>query len=180
MKQDTGGWRNKILDAAEIEFTLRGIDSTPELIAERAGVDDETFHRIFQDKQALLDALLDRFLIHMETVALSDSNDFSAFEFIEQIAHNYVTSPVLSEYFHSAVSENKTVYLARERFIQIAEKCLNCGAQKDMLRHDLVTEDFTLIFSMLWAILYGRNLKERKVIRERVLSFLYTGLLSNR
>jgi AcrR family transcriptional regulator len=180
MKRNKDDWCKKILDAAEIEFTLRGMSISPELIAKCSGTDDVTFYQNFQNKQALLDALLDRFLERMEAAAFRDRDDFSAFKFIEKIAHNCVSSPVLSAYYHSVLCDTKAVNLARERFTLIAEKCLSFGAQKDMLRPDLVAEDFPLIFSMLMTILYGRSLKERNFLMERVLSLLYSGLLSNR
>lgn len=178
MRRDAIERRQKLLDAAEIEFALRGISTPLESVAERAGVGPGTFYRNFPDRQALLDALLDRSLTRMESRENDTESVYSTCELVENIAHNLVTSPVLSEYWRSAGRDSRMATLARERFIRIAERCLADGAKNENLRHDLVAEDLPLISSMLGAILCGRDFKEREKIKERALSLLYTGLLS--
>ncbi|UYP72458.1 TetR/AcrR family transcriptional regulator [Pantoea dispersa] len=178
MRRDAVVRREKILDAAEIEFSLRGISTPLESVAERAGVGPGTFYRNFPDRQALLDALLDRSLTRMESRENGTDSIYSTCELLEHIAQNLVTSPVLSEYWRSTGRDSKAANLARERFVSTAERCLAKGLKKENLRHDLVAEDFPLISSMLGAILCGRDLKEREKIKERVLSLLYNGLLS--
>lgn len=178
MRRDAAERREKLLDAAEIEFALRGINTPLELVAGRAGVGPGTFYRNFPDRQALLDALLDRSLARMEFKENETDSDYSPCVLIEHIAQNLVTSPVLSEYWRSAGKGSMAANLARERFVRTAERCLADGLKKENLRRDLVAEDFPLISSMLGAILCGRDLKEREKIKERVLSLLYNGLLS--
>lgn len=178
MRRDAAKRREKLLDAAEIEFSLRGISTPLESVAECAGVGPGTFYRNFPDRQALLDALLDRSLSRMEFRENETNSVYSTCELVEHIAQDLVTSPVLSEYWRSAGRGSKAANLARERFVRTAESCLADGSKKENLRHDLVAEDFPLISSMLGAILCGRDLKEREKIKERVLSLLYTGLLS--
>lgn len=177
MRRDAALRREKLLDAAEMEFGLRGISTPLEYVAERAGVGQGTFYRNFPDRQALLDALLDRSLARMEFKQSEEGCEYSACALIEHIAQNLVISPVLSEYWRSAGRESMAANLGRERFIRTAAKCLSDESGKGNLRHDLVPEDFPLISSMLGAILCGRDLNEREKIKERVLSILYTGLL---
>lgn len=178
MRRDAALRREKLLDAAEIEFGLGGISIPLESVAERAGVGAGTFYRNFPDRQALLDALLDRSLARMELKQGEAGDEYSACDLIEHIAQNLVTSPVLSEYWRSAGRGSVAANVGRERFIRTAANCLAKGLGKENLRHDLVPEDFPLISSMLGAILCGRDLEEREQIKERVLSILYTGLLT--
>ncbi|MDE8756984.1 helix-turn-helix domain containing protein [Pectobacterium polaris] len=177
MRRDAALRREKLLDAAEIEFGLRGVNTPLEAVAERAGVGPGTFYRNFPDRQALLDSLLDRSLTRMELRQSEETGHYSVCALIEHMAQNLVTSPVLSEYWRSAGRESGAANLGRERFIRMAAKCLGDELGQGNLRHDLLPEDFPLISSMLGAILCGRDLKERENIKERVLSILYTGLL---
>jgi len=177
MRRDAVERREKLLDAAEIEFALRGINTPLESVAERAGVGPGTFYRNFPDRQALLDALLDRSLTKMELRKNEPDDNNSTCALIEHIAQNLVTSPVLSEYWRSTGRGSEAANLARERFIDTARRCLINGAKKENLREDLVAEDFPLISSMLGAILCGKDRNERESIKERVLLLLYSGIL---
>lgn len=177
MRRDAVERRERLLDAAETEFTQKGINTPLESVAERAGVGSGTFYRNFPDRQALLDALLDRSLARMENQLIDDGRSKSVYDLIEHIAQSLVMSPVLSEYWRSAGRTLEVANLARERFIRIVDRCLKAESSECHLRSDIVAEDFPLISSMLGGILCGRDMKEREKIKERVLSFLYTGIL---
>lgn len=177
MRRDVAERREKILDAAEEVFTLLGIYTPLEAVTERAGVGSGTFYRNFPDRQALLDALLDRSLIRIETQLKDGEVENSICILIENIAQSLVISPVLSDYWRSTGRTSVVVNQARERFIRIAEKCLQNDSIHGRFRTDLVAEDFPVISGMLGGILCGRNLKEREKIKERVLSILYAGIL---
>ncbi|WP_316675434.1 TetR/AcrR family transcriptional regulator [uncultured Tolumonas sp.] len=177
MRRDAVERRARLLDAAETEFTQRGINIPLESVAERAGVGIGTFYRNFPDRQALLDALLDRSLARMENQLIDDEKAKSVYDLIEHIAESLVMSPVLSEYWRSTGKTQEAANLARDRFIRIADRCLKAEPNEGHLRSDIVAEDFLLISSMLGGILCGRDMKEREKIKERVLSFLYTGIL---
>lgn len=177
MRRDAAERREKILDAAEEVFTFLGIHTPLEAVTERAGVGSGTFYRNFPDRQALLDALLDRSLIRMETQLTNNEIENSICVLIEHIAQSLVISPVLSDYWRSTGQTSVAINQARERFIRIAEKCLKNNSIAGKFRTDLVAEDFPVISGMLGGILCGRDLKEREKIKERVLSMLYAGIL---
>ncbi|MDG0800216.1 TetR/AcrR family transcriptional regulator [Pectobacterium polaris] len=178
MRRDATERREKLLDAAEMAFSNRGINVPLEEIAERAGVGAGTFYRNFRDRQALMDALLERSLDRMEQKMREVPLSEAPLYLIEYIADCLVEGPVLSEYWRTEGKNTDTANRGRERFMVIADRGMREAVASGLIRHDLSPADFPLISGMLGAIMSGRDRAERILIRERLLCLLYRGILS--
>jgi AcrR family transcriptional regulator len=94
MAWDTEATRQRLRDAALVEFAARGFDGTTvAAIAARAGVNKERLYTYFGDKQALWDLVLSTELerlaadVALAGVTLDDIGEFAGATFDYHVAH---------------------------------------------------------------------------------------------
>lgn len=91
-KRDTSKKRNAILDASIICFTEFGFDNTSmDLIARKADASKRTLYNHFENKEALFQAVIRRFLIEFSLNEIADYQpDVPVAEQLAQIIDHYI------------------------------------------------------------------------------------------
>ena len=177
LRIDAAARREQILDAAEVVYSEHGMTVPLELVVQQARIGRATLYRNFPDRADLIQALLGRSLqaLQDEANGLADRND-ALFVLLERMANNIAQSAPLVDYWRAVEPSNELIGLARQRMAQIFKHPLQRAIQAGLCRADLQLLDLPLIAGMLGAALRGTSPAERRVLAERALDLLRTGL----
>ncbi|MBL8267453.1 TetR/AcrR family transcriptional regulator [Steroidobacter sp.] len=149
-RADASNNRELLLDAARELFLAQGTSAPLDLIATRAGVGRATLFRNFPDRQALLDALLDRSLDQFETRAQSLRDDPDALlKLLQYCSEHILANGPLVEYWQAMDLRGPALQAVVTRYLNIFSRPLRKAVAAGLCRPDLRLPDILLLSSLL-------------------------------
>lgn len=176
-RPDAATRRAQLLDAADAVFTEFGVNAALDLIVERAAVGRATLYRQFPDRQAILQALLERSARRLAEKAqnLGDAPD-AFFTLLAYLAERTVRSPALSDYWRTASLNDPRFAAARQQVWAAFGPALARAKAEGLVRADVQRRDISLLSGMLGAALRGDTDTERRRLAKQALELLRRGL----
>lgn len=179
LRADAERNRGRILAAAARVFAERGLDVSLDDIAAAAGVGVGTVYRRFPDKDALIDALFEAKIAHVEAVArqaLEIEDPWDAFEaFMRAVCRLQAEDRGLKEALLARDRGRDRVAMARERIAPIAVQLLRRAQEAGVVRADLGIFDVPLMHFTVGS-LAERTRDVAPGYWERMLTILLDGL----
>ena len=169
--------RAQLLDAADAVFTAHGVNAPLELIVAHAGVGRATLYRQFEDRNAILLALMERSVqrLHAKAQSLNAAPD-AFFLLLEYLAERIVRSPALSDYWRSTSLHDPRFAPARQMVAETFMPALERAQAHGLVRSDVHPRDIPLLSGMLGAALRGSSDAERLRLARQALSIIRRGL----
>ena len=176
-RPDAATRRAQLLDAADAVFTEFGVNAALDLIVERAAVGRATLYRQFPDRQAILQALLERSAERLADKAhsLGDAPD-AFFTLLAYLADRTVRSPALSDYWRTASLNDPRFAAARQQAWNAFGPALARAKAQGLVRDDIQLRDISLLSGMLGAALRGDTDAARRRLARQALELLRRGL----
>lgn len=169
--------RAQLLDAADAVFTAHGVNAPLDLIVTHAGVGRATLYRQFEDRNAILVALLERSVERLQARAQEISTRPDAFFLLlEYLAERIVQSPALSDYWRTTGLHDPRFTPARQKVLQIFAPALEHAQAHGLVRRDIRAQDVSLLSGMLGAALRGSDHAERMRLAQQALDLIRRGL----
>lgn len=179
LRSDAALRRDHILEAARDVFSEHGVNAPLDLVVERAGVGRATLYRNFENRSALLEALLDRSLQVLEDEARRQAGREDAlFLLLERLALNIVESAATVDYWRAMNPDDSVIAAARQRVTELFRDPLRRAIDAGLCRSDLQLSDIHLIAGTLGTGLRGTTPSERREQSRRTLDLLLWGLRS--
>lgn len=171
--------REELLEAAIQVFRTHGINAPLQMVIDAANVGRATFYRNFEDRRALVIALMEQAL---ERLALR-AEAFSQYEdgFIRLIENHVYNLPYLTalmEYWR-VIDRNDPImvdiYARRDAILQpLIDQAIRHG----VCRPDLTTKDYAMITAILRTSFQGLTDKEQQQLAQRAIELLLNGIRS--
>lgn len=176
-RPDTETRRTQLLDAADTIFTTHGVNAPLELIVAHAGVGRATLYRQFEDRNAILLALLERSVqrLHDKAQHLHDQPD-AFFTLLNYLAERIVRSPALSDYWRTTSLHDPRFAPARQLVANTFTPALERAQKHGLVRADVLPRDIPLLSGMLGAALRGSTEAERLRLAHQALTIIRRGL----
>lgn len=153
--------RLRIMNAAEEIFVERGVGVPLDAIAERAGVGRATFFRHFQDRRALINDLLDRFLSKLEMAsAEATPTAQSIFAMTRLLYDSMIHYAPVADYLRAQGREDPVLISAIERFHGFLRPHVIKAREEGTVRADLREADIVTFSVMLAAAATTPNVGE--------------------
>ncbi len=201
-KNDPEGLRQRILDAALVEFSTMGLSGARlDSIAERADTNKRMVVYYFRSKEGLYVAVLERVYgeirdverdLHLDDLPPEEAiTRLVEFTFDYHGSHPEFNRLVSIENIHYAkyIEQSKSIRSRNRSVIEVLEKTLTRGCETGVFRCGLDALDVHMMISALcffrvsnrhtFAVLFGKDLasdesrrRHRRMVVEAVLSYL--------
>jgi AcrR family transcriptional regulator len=179
LRRDAERNRQRILEAARLEFAERGLGVTMDDIARRAGVGVGTVYRRFPDKEVLIDGLFEDRLTDLAALAQAGLAHERPWEglvhFLERSMELQCADRGLKELLFDPSHGHERVAKARERVAPLVFALVDRAQESGDLRQDVAGPDFPLVQIMVGTIIDATRDVEPEVWR-RFLGIVLDGL----
>ena len=183
LRRDAQRNRERILAAARELFAERGIDTTLDDVADRAGVGVGTVYRRYPNKDALLDELFEEGITEFVTLAdesLANPDPWQALiGFIERLEEGFAANRALEQLvMHSTRGQQRSAH-AREQLMEPIAALVERAKADNKLRPDFEAADIAMIHTMLSAVVRETQAVSPDLWR-RYFAFIVDGLANER
>ena len=153
LRRDAERNRQRILRAAAVVFTQRGLDATLDDVAREAGVGVGTVYRRFPDKESLVAELfadrIDTMVAVAEQACAAPDPWQALVSYLEYAARSLATDLGLRQLMMFATYGRDRVAYAREQMRPVVSKLVQRAQEAGELRADFSASDVPIIAFML-------------------------------
>jgi AcrR family transcriptional regulator len=139
-----------LVEAAREVFAEQGVEASLEEIARRAGLGIGTFYRHFPSREALVEAIFERRIGELVTIAqeaAADPDAWSGFsQLLEQMLELQAGDRVLKDVLMRYAPGASKLAGAREELRALSEQVLERAREQRALRADFTFSDLALLF----------------------------------
>lgn len=172
--------REDLLEAAVEMFKLHGMNVPLQVIIDHAGVGRATFYRNFTDRKALVYALLEQAVSHLEFIAEQyRMYDDGLIRLIKSHVHNLNNLSALMEYWRILDRNDEVLIPLVQHHQLIVQPLIDRAINKEICRPDFNFEDYRSIVSMLSSSFRGHDETERVRFANRAVDLLLNGICLN-
>ncbi|WP_130804609.1 TetR/AcrR family transcriptional regulator [Acinetobacter ihumii] len=172
--------REDLLEAAVEMFKIHGMNVPLQIIIDHAGVGRATFYRNFTDRKALVYALLEQAVLHLEQTAEQYNHyDDGLIRLIRSHVHNLNHLSALMEYWRVLDRNDEMLIPLVQHHQLIVQPLIDQAIQKKICRADFSFEDYRSIVSMLSSSFRGHNETERIRFANRAVELMLHGIYLN-
>src|SRR5262245_549442 len=179
MRADARRNREAILDAARDRFSACGLECQIEDVARKAGVGVGTVYRHFPNKEALVEALIDRRFEHMAeraAEALEEDDPWQAFcDLMRYSAEYSAKDKALSELLSQRPASGRQS-AATSGLAATTEKLIRKAQRSGQMRKDVVIEDVSTIMCGLGGVIGAHEESMPALNWERFLVLMLDGM----
>lgn len=144
--------RVRILEAADEIFVERGVGAPLDSIAQRAGVGRATFFRHFPDRRALINEMLELFLVKLEESSASlDVTSDSIFDMTRMLYDEMIHYAPIADFLRAQSREDPVMLAAIDRFHALLRPHVQAALKAGTVRDDLREADIVIFAVMLAA-----------------------------
>lgn len=169
--------RDELLNAAEEILRTHGVYVPLQVIIDHAGVGRATFYRNFDDRKALIVALLEkgtRLLERRATAFLQFDNGL--IRLIEDLLNELPLLVVLTDYWRILDRHDPVMLDIYERRERILQPLIDQAIRHKLCRPDLTAQDFGIITSILGSSFQGYATDEQARLARRAVTLLLNGI----
>ncbi|MEN4713422.1 MULTISPECIES: TetR/AcrR family transcriptional regulator [Pantoea] len=168
--------RAELLAAAESAVAVHGVDVAFNLIARLAGVGQGTLYRHFPNREALIQALLERSMDNLECFAAQQSGDDAMFRVLEfyasQIEKHFALATCCG-----VVDPNHIGFIAaRRRFADMMSPLLQRAIDAGLCKPAVTIIDIGSLIAMLTALRSGTSGETSVSSPQRMLTLMLEGM----
>lgn len=169
--------RQTFLSAATDIFRLHGINAPLQLVIDKAQLGRATFYRNFQDRRALVLALIEQALERLEKNAhyYSQFND-GFIQLIENHVENLPYLTALMDYWRVIDRHDPVMIEVYQRRDSILQPLIDKAIQHKICRADLSTQDYAMITAILRTSFQGLTEMEQQRLAKRAIDLLLNGI----
>ena len=171
--------REAILEAARERFGEMGLECQMEDVARSAGVGVGTVYRHFPNKEALLEALIERRFEHLAeraTEALEQEDPWEAFcELMRYSAEYSARDRALSELLSQRPASGRAS-ATKTGLVETTEKLIRKAQRTGQMRKDVLVEDVPTIMCGLGSVMGAHEESMPALNWERFLALLLDGM----
>ena len=172
--------REDLLEAAVEMFKIHGMSVPLQIIIDHAGVGRATFYRNFTDRKALVYALLEQAVSHLELRAEQyRMYDDGLIRLIKSHVHNLNNLSALMEYWRVLDQHDEVLISLIQHHQQIVQPLIDRAIEKRICRPDFNFEDYRSIVSMLSSSFRGHDETQRIRFASRAVELLLNGICLN-
>ncbi|CAB1222551.1 DNA-binding transcriptional repressor AcrR [Acinetobacter bouvetii] len=169
--------RQAFLDAAIHVFRLHGINAPLQLVIDQAQLGRATFYRNFQDRQALVLALMEQALQRLERKAeyYAQFND-GLIQLLENHVENLPYLTALMEYWRVIGRDDPRMIEIYQHRNAILQPLIDKAIKHNVCRADLTTQDYSMITAILRSSFQGLTETEQRHLASRAIDLLLNGI----
>ncbi len=172
--------REDLLEAAVEMFKIHGMSVPLQIIIDHAGVGRATFYRNFTDRKALVYALLEQAVSHLELRAEQyRMYDDGLIRLIKSHVHNLNNLSALMEYWRVLDQHDEVLISLIQHHQLIVQPLIDRAIEKRICRPDFNFEDYRSIVSMLSSSFRGHDETQRIRFASRAVELLLNGICLN-
>lgn len=172
--------REDLLEAAVEMFKIHGMSVPLQIIIDNAGVGRATFYRNFTDRKALVYALLEQAVSHLELRAEQyRMYDDGLIRLIKSHVHNLNNLSALMEYWRVLDQHDEVLISLIQHHQLIVQPLIDRAIEKRICRPDFNFEDYRSIVSMLSSSFRGHDETQRIRFASRAVELLLNGICLN-
>ncbi|WP_204470079.1 TetR/AcrR family transcriptional regulator [Acinetobacter ursingii] len=172
--------REDLLEAAVEMFKIHGMSVPLQIIIDHAGVGRATFYRNFTDRKALVYALLEQAVSHLELRAEQyRMYDDGLIRLIKSHVHNLNNLSALMEYWRVLDQHDEVLISLIQHHQLIVQPLIDRAIEKRICRPDFNFEDYRSIVSMLSLSFRGHDETQRIRFASRAVELLLNGICLN-
>jgi AcrR family transcriptional regulator len=176
-RRDAARNRQAVLKAATAVFGEHGGDASLDLVAQRAGVGRATLYRNFTDREALLTALFEEDLDHLEEMERRAEAKQSFLGLLEQFEEIVAARPMLGAAIaHKYIGTNQQ-HLIRAKLRRIFEPAFTRARLAGELNPKLDDGDLLLILRLVFMTVVDRGSPVPESERTRFRELILNGIL---
>ncbi|MCE5291685.1 MAG: TetR/AcrR family transcriptional regulator [Nocardiaceae bacterium] len=153
LRADAARNQQRILEAAQELFALRGLDISLDDVAAHAGVGVGTVYRRFANKQELIDGVFEDGVNRMSEsaeLALKTDNAWDGLvNYFEYVLHNFACSRGFAEVVKGSTEGRERFTSMRDRMRPAVEELIQRAKDEGSLRTDAAPQDF---FAMIFMV----------------------------
>lgn len=169
--------REELLAAAMQVFRSHGINAPLQLIIDQAQVGRATFYRNFEDRKALVIALMHQALDRLEIKAKSLAQfDDGFIRLIQDHIHNIPYLTALMEYWRVIVQDDPYLQQMYQRRDQILQPLIDQAIATGHCRADFTARDYSMVTSILRAALQSYTDADQEKLAQRAVDLLLNGV----
>ncbi|WP_394357224.1 TetR/AcrR family transcriptional regulator [Acinetobacter chinensis] len=169
--------RADLLEAALKIFRLHGIRAPLQLIIEEAGVGRATFYRNFQDRRALVIALMEQALDRLEIRAARYAPYPDGFlRLIQNHVDNLPYLTALMEYWRVISYDDPVLVEIYQRRDQLLQPLIDQAIAHGVCRADFSSKDYAMITAILRSSFQGMDDEAQRALAKRALDLLIHGI----
>lgn len=169
--------REDLLNAAIIIFRQQGIQAPLQLVIDEAGVGRATFYRNFEDRRALVIALMEQALTRLEERAKKYSEYPDGFiQLIQNHIYNLPNLTALTEYWRVIDRNDPIMVRIYQRRDAILQPLIDQSIANQICRPDLSPKDYAMITSILRSSFQGLGDEEQMDLAKRAVDLLIHGI----
>ncbi len=169
--------REELLAAAIQVFCSHGINAPLQLIIDQAQVGRATFYRNFQDRRALVIALMQQAL---DRLAIKAKNlqqfDDGFIRLIQDHIHNIPYLTALMEYWRVLVQDDPSLQQIYQRRDEILQPLIDQSIATGHCRADFTARDYRMVTSILRAALQSYSDADQEKLAQRAVDLLLNGI----
>ena len=146
--------RQRVLEAADVVFAEHGLDASLASVAHRAGVGVGTIYRGFGDKDALLEALVERRLARLSEIAAEAHAAPTGWDGLRVLLERLVERQTVDRLFGDLLDRETTNAVrqrAHEIVVTAVEEQLARARKEGTVREGLAVSDVLVVIGMLGA-----------------------------
>lgn len=146
--------RQRVLEAADVVFAEHGLEAPLASVAHRAGVGVGTIYRGFGDKDALLEALVERRLTRLSEIATEAQNAPTGWDGLRVLLERLIEGRCEDRLFGELLDRETTNALrqrAHEIVVGAVEEPLARARKEGSVRKGLAVSDVLVVIGMLGA-----------------------------
>lgn len=169
--------RDELLSAAEEIFRTHGIYVPLQVIIDHAGVGRATFYRNFDDRRALILALLEKGTLLLENKAAElEVFDDGFIRLVESHLDQLPFLIVLTDYWRVIDRNDPVMLKIYERREKALQPLINNAIKNKLCRSDLTAQDFGMITSILGSSFQGYTSEVQDRLAKRAVELLLNGI----
>ena len=146
--------RQRVLEAADVVFAENGLEASLASVAHRAGVGVGTIYRGFGDKDALLEALVERRLARLSEIAAEAHAAPTGWDGLRVLFERLIERRAVDRLFGELLDRETTNALrqrAHEIVVAAVEEPLARARKEGSVRKGLAVSDVLVVIGMLGA-----------------------------
>ncbi|MDN8247086.1 TetR/AcrR family transcriptional regulator [Acinetobacter baumannii] len=169
--------RDELLNAAEEILRTHGVYVPLQVIIDHAGVGRATFYRNFDDRKALIAALLEKGTRLLERRAVEFQQfDDGLIRLVESHLNELPFLVVLTDYWRIIDRNDPIILDIHERRERILQPLIEKAIKHNLCRSDLTAQDFGIITSILGSSFQGYAADKQARLAKRAVEFLLNGI----
>ncbi|HBZ44131.1 MAG TPA: TetR family transcriptional regulator [Maritimibacter sp.] len=167
--------RIRILDAAHEVFIEGGVGAPLDSIAKRAGVGRATFFRHFPDRRALINEMLDLYLVKLEHKAQDiPATSEGLFDLVRYFFDEMIAHAPIADYLRAQGRDDPALLDAIDRFNALLKPHVLAAIKEGSVGPELRTNDIVILATMLAAAATTPNIGPEG--RKRAYEVVFAGL----